>query len=213
LDLHFPQMLVNFPQIREHWEKILRTWFAVSAKLVSPLKLFFGVRYVPTDVEVDFVRVMQSIESFHRLTTSVGLFMPQDQYMTEVGQPTIHAIPSLIDPDVKESVAKRIELANELTLRRRLKLIFNSLPHELLTMVKIDNKEAAIDTLVKNRNWYTHFPPDLKQYALESLELWPYEAAIHVILEYLFLKETNVPEKIFLPRLIERRRMLFNQPE
>jgi hypothetical protein len=53
----------------------------------------------------------------------------------------------------------------------------------------------------------------LEQHALESLELWPFEAGLQVVLEYLFLKETGVPESIFLPKLIERRRMLFNQPD
>jgi len=205
-------MLVTFPKIQSKWGEILKSWFDVCLQFKSPLRLFFSRRYAPLNVQSDFLRLMQSIESFHRLKDG-GVFMPHLEYEEKITKPLLAALPADIDSLLKESLASRIRFGNELSLRKRLRAILTALPPQILKLVNFDEITDSIDQLVDDRNYLTHFTTELESKSSETMELWDLEKAIEVILEYLFLKEAGVSEDVFLTRLSEQRFLWFNQPK
>ena len=105
----------------------------------------------------------QALESLHRHSSTETTFSPDDyaQLCTLLEQATPERFREWLD--------QRLRYANELSLRKRLKLLFES-----FQVVYGDTNKIAglIARVVDTRNYLTHFDASLRQRAARGVELW-----------------------------------------
>jgi hypothetical protein len=148
---HYP---VKYSDIANSMPDILGRWFGLRDEVDSTLGLFLLGRHdAHLNVEYVFLSVMQALESFHRVSFP-GLYMPAADYKAQVEVPLRAAIPSGIGDDLKSSLKKKFEFANEVSLRRRLKALVLSLPNDPV-FGEVRNEDFRSRT-VNTRNRYTH---------------------------------------------------------
>jgi hypothetical protein len=153
-DTHWLGYPVKYPDIADSLAGILERWFELGDQVESTLSLFLLGRHdVHLNVEYVFLSTMQALEAFHRASFP-GVYMPASAYKTQVEAPLRAAIPSGIGDDLRSSLKKKFEFANEVSLRRRLKELVQSLPTDT-AFDEVRNDDFRSRT-VNTRNKYTH---------------------------------------------------------
>ena len=210
-NFRFTDMIVLYPKLADIWESVLVNWFARSEALDSAKVLLFGSLYSRHPVELDFLTLMHAIEAFHRAHTN-ATYVTEDDYRTQVYEPMVMAIPSGVASSLRSSLKNKLKYGNEFSLRKRLSLLFKSLPPELLTLVKFDAPDL-IATLVDNRNYLTHYTEELKEKRVPILKMWQLAQGIQTVMFYLLYQIAGIPDDRFLTKLMSKRRFIFHQPE
>ena len=105
---------------------LIQKWFANAKELRPIYDLFSGTQY-NTEMyeETRFLNLMQAIESFHRRTEG-GRFWESEKY-DEWCQTVPQTFPADMPTDLKERLRAYLRYGNEFSLRKRLKLLLNSL--------------------------------------------------------------------------------------
>ena len=103
---------------------------------------------------------MQAFEAFDRKVNPGTLTSPEK--FKEVYDAMVGAIPRGTPNDLRQKMKAAIQYANEPSLRKRLKLFRDRLV-SLVGSEAFGFKSSSIESLVQTRNYYTHYPEDLKE--------------------------------------------------
>lgn len=151
----------------------LKNYFKYADILESIYYLYLGELYNPhMYLENQFLSLIQSLESFHRLTFK-GKYVSDNDYDV-VKEALIKAIPESVDSDLKARLKEYFKYGNEFSLRKRLKELFNEYPEfsVIFTKNKNENKKDFIEKVVNTRNYLTHYDEELKEYAVFGEDLY-----------------------------------------
>ena len=149
-------MLFTYEDVRDQLDTIINEWLTNYKEFKPVFDLFFGVRFkADLYVEWQFLSYTQSIEALHRMRYD-GLTMPKNEFEARV-KSIIDNIPDNTD---KVWLKKKLCHANELTLRQRLKEMFEPFL-DIYGKEKVHGpaskpKHGLISKIVRMRNLLTH---------------------------------------------------------
>ncbi len=139
----------------KNFGKLLKNWFTIYNSIESSVNTFSTSQTTSLHVESRFVLLMQSIESFHRCAfPEDGTYMDPTEYGS-LCQEIVEHFPSGISRSHRESLKKRIEYGNEYSLRRRMQIMLDSIPVNVLRALQPDAKKVST-MCVNNRNLFVH---------------------------------------------------------
>ena len=153
--------LFRFADVPDDGTEVLSQWLSQAEELRYVRALYCEGVYGKGLVEQKFLFLTQAAEAFHRRYYS-GLYMEnQEQFETEVLHPLTEAIPATVQRPLRDAISARLAFANELSLRRRLRELFEE-HRDTLCMVVSDPGEY-VTSIVDLRNAFTHFPVGVGQ--------------------------------------------------
>jgi len=133
---------------------LIQRWFANSKDLRPVYDLLSQTQY-NTEMyeETRFLSLMQAIETFHRRTEQ-GQFWESAKY-DEWCQIVPQTFPDDMPADLRERLKTYLRYGNEYSLRKRLKLLFNSLG-KFRENIEC-NVPDFVNLIVNTRNYLTHY--------------------------------------------------------
>lgn len=156
-------MLFTYLQISDRATDILNKWLTMYELFETPLSLYFASRTGAYKfLTGKFLSLAQSLETFHRLTSSETLFDEEDysKLVTEL----LDKCPA----DYKKWLKGKLRHSNEIFFSTRLQRIIDPLknyfPH--------GSCGELLWTIADSRNYYTHYSADLKVKAASGESLW-----------------------------------------
>ena len=124
----------------------------------------FGTLYNPSKyLDFNFLALVQAVEAYHRRASD-----ETDQPPVE-HEARIKAILDAAPPAHRDWLDQKLTYSNELSLRRRLKLLFTQFSSLLEDLVP--DRKATISAIYDNRNYLTHYDPALKGRAATGARL------------------------------------------
>jgi len=164
-----------------------RNWFAKAEWLDPICAIYFGTLYNPSKyLDFNFLALVQAVEAYHRRASD------------ETDQPPvkhearIKAILDAAPPAHRDWLDQKLTYSNELSLRRRLKLLFKQ--SSTLREDSVPDRKAMISAIYDNRNYLTHYNPALKGRAATGARLLLMVEVLKLLLQESFLRELGLPE-------------------
>lgn len=195
-------MLFSLGQVFNNVEEILGNWLSKADNLEPVYNLYFSAIYnTSTYTDSRFLNYIQAIESFHRRTCNLTQLSPEEheKRLTEV----IDTVPK----QHKEWLTKRLCYSNELTLRDRLKLIFDEFTDVLQPVL---NKKLFLNKVINTRNYLTHYDQSLKEKALHGFDLHEINEKLLLILQLCLLSQMGF-NKTVIKSLVNENNPLFRE--
>jgi len=175
------QMLFNFQEIQVTSQEKIRKWFENAETLKPVFSLYFAVIHNPPPfTEERFLFLIQALEVYHRRTRE-GKELPE-----QVHQKRIQQILDAVPQQHIEWLKGKLEYSNELSLRKRLKEIYEEFLCILNSFMK---KGSFINLVVDTRNYLTHYDEGLNESCPRGKELFYLSKQLEIILQLCFLKE------------------------
>lgn len=190
--LQYFQMIFTLPMIEQELEKILNNWISNAERIKPVYDLYFSTLYNPSIYqEFKFLSLIQAVETYHRQIYG-GKYQPDDIFHEGLYKVLVSAIPSDIDQDFRSSLKQgKLRYANEYSLRKRLQLLGEHLTKNL-NINFLENQKlrsAFADKVADTRNYFTHYPPELKEKAAKTgKELHELNQKLRLILQVCFLE-------------------------
>jgi hypothetical protein len=176
--------MLPFNAIEKRFGKVIAAWL-INYKSVEPsLEAYFAATMAKhSSLETRFLALVQGLESLHR-RSSKATTMSMDEFKSLMKN-LIAACPE----NRKEWLKNRLNYANELSLRQRLKDLlkpyapfFQPQPKEL------------INSIVVTRNYLTHFDKSLESSAQSNGNLWRICQKLEALFELQILHRLNFTE-------------------
>lgn len=165
----------------------LRNWFAKAECLDPVCALYFGTLYNPSKyLDFNFLALVQAVEAYHRRATDES-DQPQD-----VHEARVKSILEASPPAHRDWLEQKLAYSNELSLRRRLKLLFAQFSYLLDDL--IPDRKAVISAIYDNRNYLTHYDAKLKGRAATGARLLFMVEVLKLLLQASFLRELGLPD-------------------
>jgi len=157
-------VLLPFEMVETNLHKILSRWLKLYDKLEPALELFFSATTEnhPYGFERRFLTLAQGLETLHR-RSSTDTVMPKHEFENLIKE-LLKACRDKWKPWLKA----RLNYANELSLRQRMKELFSPYIHYFGAV----NVKTLIQDIVITRNYLTHFDKSLESSAKEGVDLW-----------------------------------------
>lgn len=193
-------MLFRMGDVQENFGEVLDKWFSASESLVTAIHLFMHGQSTTSDSVGRFLTLSQALETFSRAKGHA-------EYLSEAEWKPFRdrltaAIPSEVAPAHRKSLEKRIEHGHEYSLRKRIKLLLESLSEKARSLV-CSSPSAFVSGVADTRNYLTHYTEELKGQALHGAELhWACERML-MLLRFLLLKEIGISEDLSCTRVAE----------
>ena len=156
-------MLFRYPHVASRLELILPKWLADYGTFNPAFNLYFASTHDRRQyLEVRFVCLVQGIETLHRRGAE-ETEMPADKF-EELLQSMVRHCPE----DRREWVENRLENANELSLRKRVRRTIEPFKHLFGNSKK---RNSLVEQIVDTRNYLTHYSGDLESKAASHGDL------------------------------------------
>ncbi len=164
-----------YTDIESQIEEILANWLH-SYKVFGPALdgYFTAMANTSQYLEDEFLQLARGIETLHR-RSSTDTVMPKEEFEELVA----HLVASSPN-DSGRWLKTRLRYANELSLRRRLRLMIE--PYERFFGDRKQQK-AFVDKVVITRNYLTHYDTSLENQAAAGGELWQLTRKLEVLLQ------------------------------
>lgn len=129
-EYEMPFPLRDFDQIdKDVAAKLFKEWFLKEDVLRPVCDLLLSTIYYPGQyVQSTFLSLAQALESFHRRTRP-GTYVRKDAY-DEIRKALLSAIPTDTLPDLRQKLQSTLAFANELSLKTRMKQLFEEVDPE-----------------------------------------------------------------------------------
>jgi len=154
------EILVPLP-LHDDLTPILNKWHQEQIRMADTVALLCDVLDPdPPASHIQLLLLAQALEAFHRNVIG-GEYLSKEEY-----EPTrktlVGAIPASIKGDHRSSLDSRLKFGNELSLRTRLRQLFEPLDDNVFSNLNTDRK-AFIGDLVEARNDFTHWVQEREQ--------------------------------------------------
>jgi hypothetical protein len=181
------EFLFALPHIKGLEQDCFRNWFAKADWLDPVCALYFGTLYNPSKyLDFNFLALVQAVEAYHRRATD-ETDQPQAEH-----EARIKAILDASPPAYRDWLEQKLAYSNELSLRRRLKLLFAQFSYLLDDL--IPDRKAAISAIYDNRNYLTHYDAKLRGRAATGARLLFMVEVLKLLLQASFLRELGLPD-------------------
>ena len=181
-------ILFSFKDIQDKSELIFTNWLQAYDDIEPTLNLYFSTKNGDYKIlEGKFLFLIQGLETFHRRTSNKKQI--DEAEFTNLKEKLLSNCP----PQYKDLISRKLQYANEISLRNRIKDIIK--PYNQY-FGKDKNINRFINQIVDTRNYLTHYDESNKKYILKNgIELYELCLKIEVIYQILllhFLSFTNV---------------------
>ncbi|MGA2738552.1 MAG: HEPN domain-containing protein [Bryobacteraceae bacterium] len=181
------EFLFSLPDINGLEQDCFRNWFAKAEWLDPVCALYFGTLYNPSKyLDFNFLALVQAVEAYHR-RASDETDLPPCQHEARM-KDILDAAP----PAHRDWLGQKLTYSNELSLRRRLKILFAQFSY-LLDEVIADRK-TTISAICDNRNYLTHYDAALRGRAATGASLLVMVEVLKLLLQACFLRELGLPD-------------------
>jgi len=111
--------------IRDHTQAIFTAWLQGARSLLVVRSLYLSAVYGKAFLEVKLLHLTQAVEAYHRRCYD-GLYMDEQGYATRVADALRDAIPTGLDPSLRDSLKNRVKYGNEYSFVKRLTVLVTS---------------------------------------------------------------------------------------
>jgi len=143
------RLMLPYFEISTYLGDMISKWFGMHADLRSAINLYIGAttgRHAY--VETRFLFLIQALETFHRRTSDATEMDPE--LFSTIRDKLLHVCPA----DKQSWLKSRLEYANELSLRKRLKALIGKFVHLLGDKKTVDD---FVQHVISTRNYLTHY--------------------------------------------------------
>jgi len=148
--------LITLPDLDNRAADVVIRWLESAERLAAVHDLVFAEdEQPPSDATVMFLHFVQAVEAHHRVVSGLSHADPKE-YRRKVMPVVVDGIPEDCSDDLRKAIKDRLNYAYELSLRQRLAEMLGGHRIERHILALRDVKEW-IDTVVKTRNYLTHF--------------------------------------------------------
>jgi len=159
-----PEMCCPLDRLSSEERAIFASWFKHAEELKPVYDLLLSTtRSAKTHLQMDFLNLIQALETFHRRV--YGGQITSDQDYDAVRVVLRNAIPSGTAPELAEKLKSLLDYGNELSLKKRLTHLCRTLKRESvesLLGVSEDGVARFLQLLVDMRNFRTHYDEKLR---------------------------------------------------
>ena len=165
---HPGDVIVSFPQAKRKLKKVFDIWFSQKTE-ERPIRNLFHNQFSEINKKTlsHFLNYMQALEIYARINFNQPL-IPKSKFIN-IRDKLISVIPSNCSIEQRLEVEGRINNMNYPSLRQRLGNLMGKLPKEVQEVFGF--KEEYIGTLVRTRNYFTHYSSNDKSIFSED-DLW-----------------------------------------
>ncbi len=184
----------------ETFDSVITKWFELSSETKFAVNWFCGLVLLPTPYNhIDFVNLVQSLESLHRSFNG-------DEFLTKQEfKPVKNALRERLaelnlSDSHKEYISTTIGTANRYPQKGRLVELFNYLPGELGSQVAL-SPESFAQLVVNTRNYATHLDPKAEKKSMTAEEVTFANFGLKVFFRMLLLNAIGIDSKTILEGL------------
>lgn len=207
---HPVEILIPYAAIKDNFHDILKSWAAVAAEISPSRSLYFSSLYGTNKyIESTFLSLAQAAEVFHRRRYG-GTYIPIGDYQEKVLPALESAIPPELNRDVKQAYKQRLKFFNEFSLSKRLKMMSSN--HEDVFRLYVPDWKSKVRSIVKARNYYTHYSEGGGNVAPDINKLVEYREFLKMLLELEMLAAAGVDMILLHNQAKECQRYRWNFP-
>ena len=190
------EVLLPLSSIQDHLEDALSSWF-VRGEIIDPsIQLYFGTLYESTiHLNQHFLFLAQALETYHR-RTSDDTDMAQSDHELRLA--------SIIDTapaEYKAWINSKLRYSNELSFRKRIKMITRSFSRVLGGYIKVSSFSSKV---VNTRNYLTHYDPSGEDSAVTGkVDMLDLIFKLRTVLECCFMREIGLDDARIATALAE----------
>ncbi|WP_339911621.1 HEPN domain-containing protein [Symmachiella dynata] len=182
----------RYPEISQWFQDILKSWFGQSNEIKHALDLVFSSLQKPGRfLETKFLPFVQAVEVYSR-AVNPGRLVEKSVYKP-IRMQIENAIPKSIDPELEEAIKRKLQYANERTLRERFLKILDELQTETKSLF-CKNEKDFVRGVVETRNHLTHYSGSSKNVLSDAGLYWA-TVKLQTLMKVLLLKRLGIPEK------------------
>jgi hypothetical protein len=210
-EIHPADMLLIFPTIKDSFPKILDGWFSKAEALRPVHTLFFGSMYFSSMFpRFHFLNLIQAVETYHR-DMRAGEYLSKTEF-EPIRQVIVQAIPEGVPRDFRDSLKNKIGFGYEYALRKRIHGLLKELEDQTVQLLtkKVND---FVGSMVDTRNYFTHYPPELKKTAFSGDELHYANYKLRVLLIILLLKEAGLEETLIRKAICGNNELVYGLSE
>lgn len=175
--------LFDYKKIKNNIGEYFKKWLNSYLILSPPIELYFSYKFSESnDFNFKFLTLAQGLESYHRRKEPKSTYLPVSEF-NKMRNEIIQNCPK----DYQEWLLQKLNFANEITLKKRLVSLLNTLPHGLIPK---DRNEALVKQIKNTRNYLTHYDERLLKKAVQGTDL-----------VYLCLKMEGIFKLLFLQKI------------
>jgi ApeA N-terminal domain 1 len=192
-------VMFNLDQVQDRLKAVLDKWYSAEATLREAIGLFLDARFARgLSLYTQFPMLAQSVEAFSR-ATAVGEYMTKEDY-EPIRQALVKAIPTTVGEGHREALKKKIEYGYEFSLRKRIETMFSTLTAAASALVC---KDVGVFTtmVVKTRNYLSHRTDELRESAVDGMDLYWTCEQLMILMRLLLLKHFGIEEDLIVERL------------
>jgi hypothetical protein len=207
-----PHMLFRYRDVQARLPALMGAWLSQSDALHAARVLYLSGAYGGGYVESRLLDLTQAAEAFHRRFHPPGTFMDPAEFEATVLPSLQAALPESLDPSFRNSLMRRLEFANEHSLRHRLKELFVEHSDALTALVR--KPKQFYSPIADHRNEFTHFPVERlstrRRPLFDSERVLLFNFILRLLLEACFLRSMgfSTQEVAALTHACERYRQL-----
>lgn len=169
------RMLLPYCKITDQFPTMLSKWMDACRNYGPAIDYYFAVMFgASKHLEVNFLFFIQGLEAFHRRKSNETEF--EEQEFEQLIRTVIDFAPT----DKRKFLEGKLRFANELSLRKRLKKLFE--PFSNFYESKKDWK-SLIDKSLNTRNYLTHSTKDLESRAMKGRKLFELNRRLEVLFQ------------------------------
>ena len=154
-------MLFGYDHIKGNIKKYFTNWLNIYDNITPSLDLYFSnTNYTQAGLEQYFLNYIFAIESAHRRTSEAARF---DHKEHEAMIATMLDSLKEEEEEVQEFWSERFAYTNEISLRTRLKEIYDMFKDELNDY--LPKRKSFISEVYATRNYLVHYAPSLAKHS------------------------------------------------
>ena len=193
-----PVLLFYLRHLGEKFGQFLEHWFSASETMVDALHLFMNAKRDSTDHKARLLLLAHGLEAFSRDKGNATYMEPTD-YQSVISAMN-SAIPGNVVDGHRASLKNKIKFGNEHSLRKRLRGLLDELSSDTRNLV-CNSTNSFINGIVDTRNYHSHYTDDLREKALNGVELFWACEKLEMMFRILLLKNMGVEEELIRKRI------------
>lgn len=199
------QMIFTYRDIEDKFQLIIRNWFKHYERFEAPFNLVFGQFYLSEYyLEVMFLNVAQAAESFH---SKLKIVEDEDRKAQDIEfKRKVDLVLNSVPEDLKNWVESK--LSNPHHFDTRLKYLIREFSNDQINAM-IGDKDKFIKSIVRTRNYLTHYNSRGKKLASNGLELVLLMKRLRLLLICSFLVNSGMEKKLLEKLIKEKNYMMF----
>lgn len=136
------------------------------------------------------LHLAQAVEAYHRRCYD-GLYMDEQDFATRVADVLREAIPTGLDPSLRDSLRNRLKYGNEYSFVKRLTVLVTE--HEAALAAVTPDPRKWVKKISDRRNSFTHHPViDGQFHSIDKEEISCCNYVLQALLEFCFLKSMGM---------------------